>query len=107
GRGFRDFRFRGENLVLGSAEFRQTVWTQREDRGLDLVAFGDAGQVWGDNRSATAPAILANKDFSSSNWRAAIGGGVQYRYSRSLAGRIEVGHCNERNAVYFSFGRGF
>jgi hypothetical protein len=107
GRGFRDYRFRGENLVLGSAEFRQTVWTQREDRGLDLVAFGDAGQVWGDNRSLTAPAIVANKDFDSSNWRAAIGGAVQYRYSRSLGVRIDIAHSNERTAFYFSFGRGF
>jgi outer membrane protein assembly factor BamA len=50
GRGFKTFRFRGNNLALGSAELRQTVWTQSEDRGLDVFGFGDAGQVWGDNR---------------------------------------------------------
>src|SRR5262245_14542455 len=107
GRGFKNFRFRGNNAALGSAELRQTVWTQSEDRGLDVFGFGDAGQVWGDNRSQTDPAILANKDFDSSNWRASVGGGVQYRYSRGFAGRIEIGHSHERNLIYFSISRGF
>ena len=106
-RGFKNFRFRGNNAVLGSAELRQTVWTQREDRGLDVFGFGDAGQVWGDNRSQTDPTILANKDLDSSNWRASVGGGLQYRYSRSLSGRIEIGHSFERNLIYASITRGF
>jgi hypothetical protein len=106
-RGFLDFRFRGNNAALASAELRQTVWTQREDRGLDVFAFGDAGQVWGDNRSTTDPAVLANQDFSSSNYHASVGGGLQYRYSRGLAGRLEIGHSHERNLIYFSISRGF
>jgi len=106
-RGFRDYRFRGDNVALASAELRQTIWTQREDRGLDVFAFGDAGQVWGDNRSKTDPAILANQDFSSSNYRAGAGGGFQYRYSKSLAGRVEVGRSHERTLIYFSISRGF
>jgi len=106
-RGFRDYRFRGDNVALASAELRQTIWTQREDRGLDVFAFGDAGQVWGDNRSKTDPAILANQDFSSSNYRASAGGGFQYRYSKSLAGRVEVGRSHERTLIYFSISRGF
>ena len=106
-RGFENYRFRGDNLVLFSVELRQTVWTQREDRGLDLVAFGDAGQVWGDNRSLVDPAIVINQNFSSRNWKAGIGGGIQYRFSSSIAGRVELGHSNERNIVYFSLTRGF
>lgn len=107
GRGFQNYRYRGNNSVLGSAELRQTVWTQNEDRGLDVFGFGDAGQVWGDNRSQTDPSILANQDFSSRNWRAAVGGGLQYRYSRGFAGRVEIGHSHERNLIYFSISRGF
>ena len=107
GRGFKHFRFRGDNVLLASVELRQTVLTQREDRGLDVFAFGDAGQVWGDNRSQTDPAVLANQDFSSSNYRASVGGGIQYRYSKSFAGRIEIGHSHERNLIYFSVSRGF
>ena len=107
GRGFKTFRFRADNMALGSAELRQTVWTQSEDRGLDVFGFGDAGQVWGDNRSRTDPAILANQDFDEGKWRASVGGGVQYRYSRSFAGRVEIGHSHERNLIYFSITRGF
>ena len=107
GRGFRNFRFRGNNVALGSAELRQTVWTQGEERGLDVFGFGDAGQVWGDNRSRTDPAVLLNGDFDSSNWRASVGGGLQYRYSRAFAGRVEIGHSHERNLIYFSITRGF
>ncbi|HKF58100.1 MAG TPA: BamA/TamA family outer membrane protein, partial [Blastocatellia bacterium] len=107
GRGFKNFRFRGNNLVLGSVELRQTVLAQSENRGLDVFGFGDAGQVWGDNRSVTDPTVLANRGFDSKNWKAAVGGGVQYRYSSSLAGRIEIGHSNERNLIYASITRGF
>ncbi len=107
GRGFRNFRFRGNNVALGSAELRQTVWTQNEDRGLDVFGFGDAGQVWGDNRSRTDSAVLLNGDFDSSSWRASVGGGLQYRYSRAFAGRVEIGHSHERNLIYFSITRGF
>jgi len=106
-RGFKNYRFRGDNAALGSAEIRQTVWTQSEERGLDVIAFGDAGQVWGDNRSRTDPAILLNQDFSSSNWRASVGGGIQYRYSKSFGARVEIGHSHERNLINFSVTRGF
>ena len=106
-RGFRAYRFRGNNSLLGSAELRQTVWTQSEVRGVDVFAFGDGGQVWGDNRSQTDPTILANQMFDSKNWKGSIGGGLQYRYSKDFAARVELGHSNERNLIYFSISRGF
>jgi hypothetical protein len=106
-RGYRNYRFRGDNLALVSVELRQTVWTLKEDRGLDLFAFGDAGEVWGDNRSGTDPAILANRDFRSKFIRGGLGGGVEFRYSRRLAGRIEIGHSYETTKVYLSLTRGF
>jgi outer membrane protein assembly factor BamA len=107
GRGFKNFRYRGDNLALGSAELRRTIWMQSEERGLDVFGFGAAGQVWGDNRSQTDPLILANRDFDSKNWRASIGGGLQYRYSQGLAARVEVGHSHERSLIYVSLTRGF
>ena len=106
-RGFRSFRYRGNNMAMGSAELRQTVWAQSDEQGLDVFGFGDAGQVWGDNRSQTDPAILANQDFDSSKWRASMGGGIQYRYSKAFSARIELGHSHERNLIYFSITRGF
>jgi Omp85 superfamily domain len=106
-RGFKNYRFRGNNLLLFSGEFRQNVWQRSEQQGLDIVFFADVAQVWGDNRSQTDPAVIQNKHFSGSNWRTGSGGGIQYRLSKSFAARVELGHSNERNLVYFSFSRGF
>ncbi len=106
-RGFRVYRFRANNSLVLSTELRQTVWAQKDTRGLDIHGFGDAGQVWGDNRSTTDPQVLANDKFSSSNWRFGVGGGLTYRWSRAFAVRIELGHSNEGNLAYFSFTRGF
>lgn len=107
GRGFRNFRFRGENVLVFSVEPRRTIWKQDEAKGVDVHAFGDGGQVWGDNRSRTNPLILANDKFASENWRFSLGGGVQYRMNKSTAVRIELGHSNESNMVFFSLSRGF
>lgn len=106
-RGFQNYRFRGNNSALFSGELRQTVWPRSEASGLDVFGFADFGQVWGDNRSKTNPAIVQNRDFDSGNWRTGAGGGVQYRLSKSFAIRAEVGRSNERSLVYFSFSRGF
>ena len=106
-RGFREFRFRGNNALVLQTELRQTVWTQSDIRGLDIHVFGDAGQVWGDNRSNTNPVVLANNGFRSRNWRFGVGGGLTYRYNRGIAVRVELGHSNETNLVYFSLTRGF
>jgi hypothetical protein len=108
-RGFRDFRFRADNALVLSVEPRQTVWAMNDEntRGIDIHAFGDGGQVWGDNRSDTDPLIIANKSFSSVKWRFGVGGGVTYRHNRAFAVRIELGHSNETNLVYWSLTRGF
>jgi hypothetical protein len=108
-RGFHRYRFRGNNALVLSAELRQTVWPMNDEntRGLDIHGFGDGGQVWGDNRSNTDPVVLANDDFRSENWRFGVGGGFTYRHSRAFAFRIELGHSNESNLVYYSFTRGF
>jgi outer membrane protein assembly factor BamA len=93
--------------MLFSVEPRRTVWKRSETKGMDIFGFGDAGQVWGDNRSATNPQILANDVTASQNWRFGIGGGVQYRMSKSMAFRIDIAHSNESNRVYLSLTRGF
>ncbi|MBS1791555.1 MAG: BamA/TamA family outer membrane protein [Acidobacteria bacterium] len=107
GRGFANYRFRGNNSVLFSVEPRQTVWRQKDTRGLDVFVFGDFGQVWGDNRSRTDPVILANDKSGSGNWRTGAGAGFQYRWNKSVAIRIDYGRSNETSRVYFSMSRGF
>jgi len=109
GRGFSNARFRGNNSVLYSGEIRQTIWSMNDEntRGLDLIVFGDVGQVWGDNRSLTDPTILRNDDFDSRNYRTGAGGGIQYRLNKSVAFRFEIGASNERTLVYTSLRPGF
>jgi hypothetical protein len=109
GRGFQNFRFRANNSVLYSGEIRQTVWSMNDEntRGLDLVVFGDVGQVWGDNRSNVDPAVLLNDDFDSRNYRTGFGGGIQYRLNKSVAFRIEIGASNERTLTFVSLRPGF
>lgn len=106
-RGFHSFRFHANNLLLLSTELRQTLFKQGESGGADVIIFGDAGQAWGDNRSKTNPAVRQNNRFDASHWRAALGGGFQYRFSKQFGARIEVGHSNEGNRVYFTISRGF
>jgi hypothetical protein len=106
-RGYQAYRFRGNNVLTFSTELRRTVYKNTDQRGVDVFGFGDSGQVWGDNRSMTNSVILANQHFSSSNWRSGVGSGVQYRHSRSLAGRFEVARSNEGTLFYVSMLRGF
>ncbi len=109
GRGFDNFRFRGNNSVLYSGEFRQTIWSMNDEntRGLDIVVFGDVGQVWGDNRSNIDPTVLRNDDFDSRNYRTGAGGGIQYRLNKSVAFRFEIGSSNERTMGYIALRPGF
>src|SRR5215475_4222006 len=109
GRGFQTARFRGNNSVLYSAEIRQTIWSQNDEntKGLDIVAFGDVGQVWGDNRSRTDPTVLRNENFDSRNYRTGAGGGIQYRLNKSVAFRFEIGASNEKTRPYVSLRSGF
>jgi hypothetical protein len=108
-RGFRNFRFRGNNALVFAGEIRRTIWAQNDDntKGLDLVVFTDVGQVWGDKRSQTNPAIIANDNFSSRNWRTGFGGGVQYRMNRNFAFRFDIAASNERIMGYVSLSPGF
>src|SRR5262245_9782475 len=108
-RGFRTYRFRANNALVLSAEPRLTIHKMNDEntRGIDIHAFGDGGQVWGDNRSNTDPVVIANKSFSSIKWRFGVGGGLTYRHNRAFAVRIELGHSNERHLIYGSLTRGF
>jgi hypothetical protein len=106
-RGYESYRFRGNDLLMFSTELRQTVYKKTDRRGVDVFAFADSGQVWGDARSLTDPAILANQQLSSSRWRSGVGGGLQYRHSRGLAARLEAGRSNEGARIYASMSRGF
>src|SRR5262249_35613134 len=107
GRGFENLRYRGNNLALFSGEIRRTLFTMEEDKGFDVIGFVDGGQVWGDNRSKVNPLILQNDRFRDENYRIGGGGGIQYRFSKGAAFRVEAGASNERALIYFGVSRGF
>jgi outer membrane protein assembly factor BamA len=107
-RGFKTYRYRGNNALIGNVELRQTVYSfKKEARGLDLIGFGDSGQVWGHNRSTTDPMIMGHNNFALRNWKASIGGAVQYRHTQSLAVRFDVATSQDGQRMYFSVSRGF
>jgi len=106
-RGYETYRFRGNDLLMFSTELRQTVYKKTNHRGVDVFAFADSGQTWGDARSAIETSILAIQHYSFSSWHSGVGGGVQYRHSQSFAARLEAARSNEGMKIYASISRGF
>ena len=110
-RGFETFRFRGENVVVFNGEFRQTVLDFDDDSrygdGVDVIVFGDLGQVWGLDIPGDGGRGLLGDDFDSDNYEGDVGFGLQYRYNRQFTIRVDLGHSNEGNKVWFSFNRVF
>jgi hypothetical protein len=107
-RGFNTYRYRGNNVLIGNVELRRTVYSfKKENRGLDLIGFGDSGQVWGHNRSTRDLTIMGQDKFASRNWKAGIGGAVQYRHTKSLVVRFDVATSQDGQRAYFSVSRGF
>ena len=106
-RGYDNFRYYTDNMLLFSAEIRRTVWVQKEDRGLDINVWSDVGQGWGDSRSKTNPFVIENDQFDSSNWRASFGGGVTYRFNKGLAFRVDFASSYQKTTAHFNFSRGF
>jgi hypothetical protein len=94
-RGHDSYRFRDNHVLLVSTELQRTVRAMTGIRGIDAFISADAGQVWG------------GQEFTPSHWRSGLGGGLQYRHSRSIAARVEVSRGHERTVVYASLSRGF
>jgi hypothetical protein len=94
-RGYHSYRFRDNNVILVSSELQQTVYSITNVRGVEVFASADTGQVWGTHR------------FDSRNWQSGVGGGLQYRHSRTVAARVEASRSRERVAFYASVSRGF
>ncbi len=95
-RGYDNYRFRGNHVLVISTELQRTVRALTDVRGIDLLASADAGQVWGNGTA-----------FRAGAWRAGLGGGLQYRHSRALAARVEVSRSEEGAQTYFALSRGF
>jgi len=106
-RGYDAYRYRGNNVLIYSSELRYTAFRKSDSKGWDVIGFADTGRLWGDSRSLTDPAILANEGFSSGPWRSGFGGGIEYRHSQGMAVRAEIGHSGQGTLIYTSLSRGF
>lgn len=114
-RGFDTFRFTGANAALFQLEFRQTVkrFGDDEDRGLDVILFGDAGQVWGHGFEIPAVTsfrgvdLTAGEDFDTDQFEVDGGVGLGVRISKGFGIRFDYAHSNEDDKVRFVFSRGF
>ena len=87
-RGFRNFRFRGRNLVLMQAEYRVPVY-----RDVHATVFVDSGQV-----------AASTSDFFK-DLKTSTGFSLSYMRKSKTLGRMDVGFGGgEGVRVFWSFG---
>lgn len=90
-RGYRPFRFYGDNSLLMNAEWRWEVFS-----GMDMALFADAGKVFQHHR-----------DFDFKNLESAVGMGMRFNARNNTFIRIDVGFSHEGYQVWFAFGDAF
>jgi outer membrane protein assembly factor BamA len=86
-RGFRPWRFYGDNLVLFNAEYRYEVFA-----GMDMAIFGDAGKVF-DRKS----------QWNVHDLEGAYGVGLRFNARNNVFLRIDAGFSHEGFQVWFKF----
>ncbi len=97
-RGFREDRFWGSNMVLGSIEYRQPL-----ARKLKGVVFIDAGDAWGGNYSN-----VSISGFNQSGFGIHAGAGLGIRVGTPIGPlRLDFGVSSEGTQTYFSIGNVF
>lgn len=97
-RGYRDDRFWGSNMMLGSMELRQPF--ARRFKG---VLFVDVGEAWGGNYSN-----VSLSGFKQSGFLPHMGAGVGLRVGTPLGPvRIDYGVGDEGGRTHFSIGHSF
>jgi outer membrane protein assembly factor BamA len=90
-RGYRPFRFYGDNSLLMNAEWRWEVFS-----GMDMAVFADAGKVFSHH-----------SEFNFKNLESAVGMGMRFNARNNTFIRIDVGFSHEGYQVWFAFGDGF
>ncbi len=90
-RGYRPFRFYGDNSFLMNAEWRWEVFS-----GMDMAVFADAGKVF-----------QHHNQFDFHNLESAVGLGVRFNARNNTFIRLDAGFSHEGYQVWFSFGDAF
>jgi outer membrane protein insertion porin family len=101
-RGYREDRFRGKNMIIGSAEYRHPI-----TKSVTGVAFIDAGDAFGGNFPTKVPGFLIPAE--DQEFRLNVGYGVGIRLAIQSLGtlRLDWGKGSEGSEVHFSFGEAF
>ena len=90
-RGYRAFRFYGNNSVLATAEYRWQVFP-----GLDMALFGDAGRVFDRWQQINARNLEGDAGF-----------GFRFKMNGAVFMRIDTGFSPEGFGVWLKFGNVF
>jgi outer membrane protein insertion porin family len=88
-RGFRKYRFRDNDALLVTAEYRYRIWTH-----MDAVIFGDAGQVY--------PNVF--KDATHTKMATDYGAGLRLNTPLGFQMRLNIGHGSEGTQLWFKLG---
>ncbi len=86
-RGYRPYRFRGDNLFVMNAEYRWEIFS-----GLDMALFADAGKVY-DRKS----------DFSLAHLESSAGFGFRFNERNRTFLRLDVAFSHEGFQVWVKF----
>jgi hemolysin activation/secretion protein len=86
-RGYRPYRFRGDNMLVMNAEYRWEVFS-----GLDMAVFADAGKV-----------AMKKSDLIATNLETSVGFGLRFHERDKTFLRIDVGFSHEGFQVWVKF----
>ncbi|MCH7818599.1 MAG: BamA/TamA family outer membrane protein [Candidatus Marinimicrobia bacterium] len=86
-RGFERGRFRDRDMVLGSLEYRYSIWMH----GIDALLFIDAGKV--------TPDIF--NDNSWNNFNVSYGTGIRIWSPEGLVSKLEIGWSDDGMRIHF------
>jgi outer membrane protein assembly factor BamA len=90
-RGFRPFRFYGDNSLLFNAEYRYEVFS-----GLDMAVFGDAGKVF-----------QSKSDLNLRDLEGSYGIGMRFNARNVVFMRLDAGFSHEGFQVWLTFNNVF
>jgi outer membrane protein assembly factor BamA len=90
-RGFREFRFRDQNLFLMNLEYRWEAFS-----GLDMAIFGDAGKVF-----------ARRADLGFGDLETSVGSGARFNSANGVFFRLDTGFSHEGTRIFWKFGHVF
>ncbi|MBM3473132.1 MAG: hypothetical protein FJX75_07700 [Armatimonadetes bacterium] len=98
-RGYREDRFRGENLAVFMAEYRVPI-----NKNLMGVAFVDIGDAWGGRFPTRSPGFVIPAEHETFHPNLGVGVGARIDVGPFGKMRLDLGRGTEGTEVHLSFG---